>query len=98
MNSKQRRVARRKWLREHREETEKVIAWINSPEKFVPLPDIPAPDNVIEMGVERIKAFGATFLMEKEYWKDFLIEKGIFPERFVAPLVKKNFLSLLKSF
>ena len=79
MNAKQRRIVRRAWMEKHKEEMEKVIIWINSPEKFVPL-DHFSSDDVIEMEEEKIKAFGEFYTMGKRGWKQFLIEKGVFPE------------------
>lgn len=87
MNSKQRRKERRRWLREHKEEIEKVIVWINQLDKFIPLSDVPNSDNIIELVpeyAEQIEAFGMIFARSKKYWKEFLIEKGISPERFTT--------------
>jgi hypothetical protein len=72
---------RRRWRRENADEITRIIAWINAPNCFVPAGP---PDNkgIIEMEVERVAAFGQEFPMPKNHWKNFLIRKGISPEKF----------------
>ena len=75
MNSAQRRKKNREWVRENIEEIKKVIAWIKSPDVFVP--DGLWKKDCIEMGVEKIRAFGGDFKFPKKFWEKYLIRRGV---------------------
>lgn len=80
MNSAQRRKAKRSWLRKNAETIDKIISWINSPKRFVASRF--TQRNCIEMEPERMTPFGSNYSFTKEEWVDYLIKKGINPERF----------------
>lgn len=71
----------RKWRRANLSEITRVVNWINAPDYYVSAGP-PNGEGIIEMELECIAAFGQKSLMPKKYWRDFLIKKGVSPEKF----------------
>ncbi|MDP2669105.1 MAG: hypothetical protein Q8P07_04705 [bacterium] len=81
MNSAQRRKTKRKWLRKNAEGINKIINWINAPNRFVMSRFMQG--DYIEMEPELlIASCRGSYSFTKVEWMEYLIRKGINPERF----------------
>lgn len=70
-------AGRRKLRRKNKEETARLILWINSPPCFVPI--YTNNKNEVIMDEEKIVAFGIRGARAKQEWKEFLIRRGVSP-------------------
>ncbi len=88
MNSKQRRSVKRKWLSENAEEIERLINWINGPNKFVA--SEASSGDCIDMRLEQMAAFGSKWKSPKSYWKDYLLKRGVKSSQFIIQPVQSE--------
>src|SRR3989344_7566275 len=85
MNSSQ----RRNWRREKAEETDELIRWINSPDRYIASGEkSSSSDGIIEMTRERhYKAAFGKPSDHKAGWKTYLIRMGVDPSKFSPEVV-----------